>query len=390
MGLWVALIAVLVLSVLGWRSILKAPWPIVGFWLALMGLYGFLLFELFFPLLAPAAGRERGHLRWAFANFLMDTLRSLGAVDAGQPRHPSEPREGPGLWLLDARSAVAVEQTGIRLVRVAGPGLARVEAGEQVAAFVDLRPQQFPQGGPSTLRIRTQDGISLGLEMRTATAFLPQNIPPTFSGRSPYFFPPQAMGWSILQALRAARVDEDRVLHWFEVPYEIARGELSIRIGNLLFDQLFLFAQPEREGRSPVAPLARLSEEIRLALSRDLHGLGMRLDRLRVTLSEVPEEARSQRVEVWRSQWASRLARWIGLAESEMLMEYARARYASQMEMLQAISEVLATDQGLSPEVILLHFLETLDSTVRQSGLTLPEELQQLWRYLRGEPLNGK
>ncbi len=387
-GLWPGLVVALVLCLLGWRGLLRAPWPIIGFWLVLMALYGFLLFQLFFPLLAPATGREQEALRWAFTHFLFGTLHSLGAVDAGQPRHPSEPRGGPGLWLLDARSAMAIEREGT-LSRIAGPGLVRVEAGEQAVAFVDLRPQGFPRGDASTLQVRTQDGIALGLKIRTAVAFLPQKLPPTLFRRSPYFFPPRTMSRAIAQALRAARVDEDRTLHWFELPHEMARGELSIRIGNRLFDQLFLFTQLENAGEAPAAPLARLAEEIRTTLNQDLRALGIRMDRLRVTLSEVPEEARRQRVEVWRSQWATRLARWIGLAESEVLMEYARARYASQMEMLEAINGVLTAYPEVSPEVILLHFLETLDATVRQSGLTLPEELKQLWEYLRGEGSSG-
>ncbi|WP_376792945.1 hypothetical protein [Thermoflexus sp.] len=41
--------------------------------------------------------------------------------------------------------------------------------------------------------------------------------------------------------------------------------------------------------------------------------------------------------------------------------------------------------QEVSPEMVLKHFLETLDATVRKSGLALPEELKRLWEYLRGE-----
>ncbi len=376
------LIAALVMGLLGWLWLLRAPWPIVGFWVALMALYGFLLFQLFVSLLAPATGRERGDLRHAFACFLFGMLRSLGSVDAGQPRDPTEPREGPGLWLLDARSAVAIEREGA-LSRIAGPGLVRIRAGEQAASFIDLRPQPFPRNNTSTLRIRTQDGVPLGLEIRTLVSLRYQTLPRNLVGRSPYFSPDLPMRRAILNALRAARVDEDHTLHWFELPYEMARGELSVRIGNILFDQLFLFSQPGGGNGPPMAPLTRLAVELQDALNRELRALGIRTDRLRVTLSEVPEEALRQRVEVWRSQWAARLARWLGLAESEMLREYARARHASQMEMLQAIHEVLSAYQDVSPQVILMHFLETLDDTVRPSGLTLPEELRQLWEYLR-------
>jgi len=382
-GLWLGLAGILIACLFGWKWFFKAPLWILGLWLALMASYGFLLFEGFVPLLAPAAGREWRDLRWAFASFLFGSLRGLGAVDAGQPRQPNEPREGPGLWLLDARSAVAIEREGT-LVRIAGPGLVRVGRRERVMAFVDLRPQRFPRGDASPLSVRTQDGIPLGLEIRTTVAFLPQQLPPVNAGRSPFFFPAHAMRHAIAQALRAARVEEDRTLHWFELPHEMARGELAIRIGNMLFDQLFLFAGPEPAGE-PMPPLARLAREIQGALRQDLQAMGIRIDGLRVTLREVPEEARRQRVEVWRSQWAARLARWVGRAESEVLMEYARARHASQMEMLQAIQEVLTAYGEVSPEVILMHFLETLDATVRPSGLTLPEELQQLWKYLRGE-----
>ena len=383
-GSWLVLIAAFALGLLGWKWLLKASVPIIGFWLALMALYGFLLFQLFYPLLAPATEGEQDDLRRAFTYFLFGRLQALGAVDAGQPRNPSEPRAGPGLWLLDARSALAIECEG-RLTRIAGPGLVWISEREQVTAFVDLRPQVFPRADASPLQIRTQDGILLDLELRTAVSFLAQRIPHELSRRSPYFDPPDSIRWVITQAWQAARVDEDRVLQWFELPHEMARRELAIRMGNWLFDQLFLFDQQGYGGKPPATPLARLAERIRATLHRDLIRMGIRLNRLRVTLKKVPEEALRQRVEVWRSQWAARLARWIGLAESEMLMEYARARHASQMEMLQAINEVLAAYPEVPPDVILLHFLETLDATVRQSGSALPEELRQLWDYLRGK-----
>ncbi len=387
-GLWLGLILALAMSLLGWQKLLRAPWPVIGCWLALVALFALFLFLHFASRTAPAQEWEQGDLDWAFLRFLFGKLRSLGAVDAGQPRNPSEPRIGPGLWLIDARSAIAIEREG-RVFRIAGPGLAWVEAREQVVAFVDLRPQSFPRGTSSTLRVRTLDGIPLGLEIQTSAAFLPQSPPEDCVGCSPHFFPTRPMRHAIARALRAARVEEDRTLHWFELPYEIARSEISARIGNLLFDQLFLFTQPENAGRSRATPLAQLADEIRAALNRDLAALGIRTNRLRLTLREVPEEAQRQRVEVWRSQWATRLARWIGLAESEVLMEYARARYASQMEMLEAMNKVLAAYQDVSPEVILLHFLETLDNTVRHSGLALPAELRQLWEYLRGRGPSG-
>lgn len=382
--MWLGLIAVLLLSGVGWLRLLKAPWPVFGGWLVWMALWGILLFQRFVLTLAPAVGRERADLRRAFAYFLFGLLRSLGAVDAGQPRHPSEPKEGPALWLLDARSALAIERDGI-LARIAGPGLVWVKRDEYVAAFVDLRPQRFPRANASPMRLRTQDGIPLGLEIRTAVAFLPQTFPPHFAGRSPFFFPARSMSRAIAQALRAARVDEDRTLRWFELPYEMARGELSIRIGNRLFDQLFLLARTENDREPLLPPLTRMAQEIQRELRPHLSALGIRMDRLRVTLREVPEEAWRQRVEVWRSQWATRLARWMSLAESEVLLEYARARHASQMEMLEAMTKILSAYPEASPEMILLHFLETLDATVRKSGLALPEELQRLWNYLRGE-----
>ena len=138
-GSWLVLIAAFALGMLGWKWLLKASVPIIGFWLALMALYGFLLFQLFYLLLAPATEGEQDDLRRAFTYFLFGRLQALGAVDAGQPRNPSEPRAGPGLWLLDARSALAIECEG-RLTRIAGPGLVWISEREQVTAFVDLHP----------------------------------------------------------------------------------------------------------------------------------------------------------------------------------------------------------------------------------------------------------
>lgn len=412
--LWgIVALSVLGLCLLGWKWILKAPWPVIGLWGALMGIYALLFFLHVVSFLAPAQGREREDLDRAFLDFLLGKLRSLGAVDAGQPRQSPAQTIGPGLWLLDARSAIAIERKG-KLIRIAGPGLVRLEEDEQIIAFIDLRPQQFPRGSsPPVYQLRTQDGIALGFEIRTLSAFLPQSLPPSFHHRSPYFFPPKALSAAIIQALRAARVDEDQVLQWFELPHAMAREELSVRIGNRLFDRILLSIEEDlnegerpldteeethqpkaghdEEGKPKASPrksslsLVRLTDELRSYLEERLTAVGIRVTRLSLAVREVPEEALRQRVEFWRSQWALRLARWIGLAESEVIMEYAQARHASQMEMLEAINQVLRAYPDVSPEVILLHFLETLDATVRRSGLTLPEELEELWKYLRGK-----
>jgi hypothetical protein len=380
-GAWLGLLLVGLLSGIGWLRWAKIPGLLFALWLLAMILYGVLLFFFLLPALAPTAPHEAGLVRRAFAAWIFGRLRSLGVVDAGQPRASTEPLQGPGLWLMDARSALAVEgEAGF--LRIAGPGLTWVQEGEQITAFVDLRPQRYPRSEPEPVTVRTQDGLSLGFQIRTVASFAAQRPPPVERGLSPYFYPAPRVARSIAQALRAARVDEDRTLHWFELAYHRAREELALRIGNRLFDELFGLAREGEERPGP--PLVRLAQEIQGALAPELSRAGIRPDRLHLALAEVPEEARRQRVEVWRSQWAARLARWIGLAESELLLEYARARHAAQMETLQALREVLSGRDALSPDLILLHFLETLDAAVRKSGLLLPEELNRLRTYLQG------
>lgn len=380
-GAWLGLLLVGLLSGIGWLRWAKIPGLLFALWLLAMILYGVFLFFFLLPALAPTAPHEAGLVRRAFAAWIFGRLRSLGVVDAGQPRASTEPLQGPGLWLMDARSALAVEgEAGF--LRIAGPGLTWVQEGEQITAFVDLRPQRYPRSEPEPVTVRTQDGLSLGFQIRTVASFAAQRLPPVERGLSPYFYPAPRVARSIAQALRAARVDEDRTLHWFELAYHRAREELALRIGNRLFDELFGLAREGEERPGP--PLVRLAQEIQGALAPELSRAGIRPDRLHLALAEVPEEARRQRVEVWRSQWAARLARWIGLAESELLLEYARARHAAQMETLQALREVLSGRDALSPDLILLHFLETLDAAVRKSGLLLPEELNRLRTYLQG------
>jgi hypothetical protein len=380
-GAWLGLLLVGLLSGIGWLRWAKIPGLLFALWLLAMILYGVFLFFFLLPALAPTAPHEAGLVRRAFAAWIFGRLRSLGVVDAGQPRASTEPLQGPGLWLMDARSALAVEgEAGF--LRIAGPGLTWVQKEEQITAFVDLRPQRYPRSEPEPVTVRTQDGLSLGFQIRTVASFAAQRLPPVERGLSPYFYPAPRVARSIAQALRAARVDEDRTLHWFELAYHRAREELALRIGNRLFDELFGLAREGEERPDP--PLVRLAQEIQGALAPELSRAGIRPDRLHLALAEVPEEARRQRVEVWRSQWAARLARWIGLAESELLLEYARARHAAQMETLQALREVLSGRDALSPDLILLHFLETLDAAVRKSGLLLPEELNRLRTYLQG------
>ncbi|MER3399551.1 MAG: hypothetical protein C4313_00205 [Thermoflexus sp.] len=356
----------------------------LALWLsALLGMFFYLSL-----LLAPASGRRIRDLRGFFALFILLGPRTMGAVRNGRPRATPPSTRGPGLWLLDARSAAALEQaTG--QVRVEGPGLVYVrglkllkviplEPEESIATFIDLRPQRAP-GSNTLIRTRTRDGLSLGLQIRTHVAFAPQR----WNCQAPYMHPPLSMRHAIRAALRAARVDEDRVLAWHEIPHEIARGELQLRVAERHSDELLAI---DRQGSGPdEPPLVRLRKELQAAVASRLTGLGLRLERLRLTLAEVPLEVQRQRVAVWQSHWALRLARWHGWAEARIFVEYMGARQFAQVELLQALSQAL-TKEEIHLEIVLWHLLEAIRAAARREGLPLPAELERLREHLQSLP----
>lgn len=352
----------------------------LAFWLG-----AFLYLSL---LLAPASGRKIRDLRMFFALFILLGPRPMGAVRNGRPRATPPSTRGPGLWLLDARSAVALEQaTG--QVRVEGPGLVYVrglklleviplEPEESIATFLDLRSQQAPVS-KTLVRTRTRDGLPFGFQIRTCVAFAPQR----WNRQAPYMHPPLSMRHAIRAALRAARVDEDRVLAWHEIPYEIARGELQLRVAERHSDELLTI---DRQGSGPdEPPLVRLRKELQAAVASRLPGLGLRLELLRLTLEEVPLEVQRQRVAAWQSHWALRLARWHGWAEERIFAEYMRSRQFAQVELLQALSQAL-TKEEIHLEIVLWHLLEAIRAAARREGLPLPAELERLRKHLQSPP----
>lgn len=329
-------------------------------------------------LLAPASGRKIRDLRMFFALFILLGPRPMGAVRNGRPRATPSSTRGPGLWLLDARSAVALERaTG--QVRVEGPGLVYVDEEESIATFLDLRPQRAPVSN-TLVRTRTRDGLPFGFQIRTRVAFAPQR----WNRQAPYMHPPLSMRHAIRAALRSARVDEDRVLAWHEIPYEIARGELQLRVAERHSDELLTI---DRQGSGPdEPPLVRLRKELQAAVASRRPGFGLRLERLRLTLEEVPLEVQRQRVAVWQSHWALRLARWHGWAEERIFAEYMRARQFAQVELLQALSQALTKEEEIHLEIVLWHLLETIRAAARREGLSLPAELERLREHLQSPP----
>lgn len=267
-------------------------------------------------------------------------LRKGEAVEAKDERS----RQGAGVLLADYTSA-GVLRTETRYTRAVGPGLTFTEAGERLAAALDLRRQvrairgrtpppsgAIPEGSTDSLAL-TEDGIPVAADLRVTFMLDPGHSSTPRQGQfpnlPPYEFNPRAAERAVYGHAHRA----DRATTWTDLPLLMAVDLWREQVKRWQLDSLLA------SGGSHPTPLERIEAAIQANLvpadpdqrqpergtaPREMEVLrrrGIRVLSVEVGNLKVPEQVRQEHLRRWRE-------RWTGSAEEEVLEARSRGQQA--------------------------------------------------------------
>lgn len=311
-------------------------------------------------------------------------------------------RQGPGVVLNDAASAVVLERRQ-KFKRAVGPGITFLEIGETIKETIDLRPQWRD----TRTRALTRDGIEIettlsvvfGLAGSGSTS---QHSPVSADddaealflsarARSAYVFDPQAA----FRAVYGLAVDTNKIVNWDDLPAMIVAEAFRDVLARLTLDQIFERGNPESH---PVEFLtSRLLREVQR--SNLMHERGIQIHSVQVGYIALPDTVEDQLLSTWRADWerAAMSTRTEGKEAVEGLMEQARADAQAEMiGSLQRSINVAFSDGGrLSQQEVARKLLDMLgraasDPTARlflsNSALSHFQSMRE-WAGLDEDPL---
>lgn len=287
---------------------------------------------------------------------------------------------GPGLILIPA-GEVAVTEVNGRFYRVIPPGKQKIGRFEYIHALIDLRPQDRHLSG---IRLVTRDGIEVFADATVTFRIDTGGVPATREAPFPYN----------LEAVRLAAYaeinrDGDLLFTWQDAPGNIARGVLAGVVARFSLDELL-----HPEGRRE--PNLALNQELQRQLRPPLEDAGIELIGTHIGPLTLPAEASQQYVDRWRADMDARARQTMAAGEADSLVALEIARAEAEVFMIQAIMEGLenarrAGGVGAMRDVVALRMVEALEKMARQSQQYQPlpdglmPQLAALQRQLRAE-----
>lgn len=273
---------------------------------------------------------------------------------------------GPGLITV-AAGEVAVTEVNGRFYRIIPPGKHKIGRFEYIHTLLDLRPQERRILEAPLL---TRDGIDLTADVTLTFRIDTGGAVPARDNPFPYS----------AEAVRLAAYAEtnrgdDQIFTWQDAPGNAARGILSGIVIRYRLDEL-LHPQGRRD------PYLTLNQELERLLRGSLEDMGIDLLSAHIGRLEMKPEVAQQYVDYWQTDLEARAQLIIAEGQAESMAELEIARAEAEVVMIQAILEGLenarrAGGVGAMREVVALRMIEALEKMARQSQQfqTLPANL---------------
>ena len=264
---------------------------------------------------------------------------------------------GPGTVTIYNDSAVFLERFG-RFTRVAGPGKVFLQRFERIHEVLDLRPQERTH----TVTAMTKDGIPVQAEVqvRYQLARPPASlVVPTPDVPHPVY------EWALVRAgrchSRTVKPDtgDESISCWAQ---KVGAGALGGLVAQRRLDELMEPHEPD------IAPHREISEKLHQAANNSARDVGAEVVEVRVgALEPLVEDVKKERIVSWQTAWSSRAQREIAAGEAEAIREQSQAYASAQVEIIQSLAqkfrEAVDRDDALSPQIVILRFMEALRQT---------------------------
>ena len=268
---------------------------------------------------------------------------------------------GPGLIAITA-GEVAVTEVNGRFHRILGSGVHLLGRFEYVHAILDLRPQERTA---TDVRLTTRDGIEVKADV---TLIFRLDTGGEFPSRTqPYPFDEEAVRQA---AYNQTVLPEGGVSTWDSAPIGAASGALAKIIANYRLDELL-------HARAAAEPYQAIRAELTHKIRPMLANQGIELAGLHISRLELPEEVANQYIDYWRTHWQTQIRLLQADGEAMALEEVEIARAEAEMTMIQAIVEGVqraqqSADADNMREIVALRLVEALEKIARQSQQEIP------------------
>lgn len=266
-------------------------------------------------------------------------------------------RYGPGVALVDAVSAIVIEQAHVRWlmgrpytsdephVRATGPGIVFLEPGERIVAPLDLRKQS--RGSKGEAKALTRDGIEVGAIIRVSFRLDPgpaQSSAEAEEGivernRPAYPFNPT----SAFRAVYGMAVGEKQPVDWTELPATVAVECFRNVMAERTLDSLFKPIMP-----GDIYPYGDFVNEVTQAVKASpiLQERGVSVIFVPVVRFRMPPEVVNQRIRNWQARWKKAVIQEEVASASDRLRKVVQLRIQTQKEILEGVQGFLSTDPG--------------------------------------------
>lgn len=261
-------------------------------------------------------------------------------------------RYGPGVVVVDAVSAVVLQQSHVHWVlgrpysleephvRAVGPGIVFLDPGERVVAPLDLRKQSR---GQTVAKALTRDGIEVSAMIRVSFRLDPGPTPQPAEGeegtvernRPAYPFNPT----SAFRAIYGTAVGEKQMVEWTELPVTVAVERFRDVLAERTLDSLF-----KPTVTDDIFPYGDFVNEVTQATrsSLVLQERGVNVLFVPVIRFKMPPEVVNQRVRNWQARWQKALIQEKAASVSDKLKKESEWRLRAQEDIRKHWQETLA------------------------------------------------
>lgn len=290
-------------------------------------------------------------------------------------------------------------------LRIGGPGLVQIQAGEVAVTELWGQVYRVLPGGSHWLRrfeyvqavlnlhehakhiegvaLVTRDGLELTADITIRYRLSQGSEMPTKAKPFPYdeaAVKTAAYDQTVIGAFTAS--------NWEETPINVAKGTLKAIIARLRLDEIL---QPNDTATEPHLAISRqLERHTRLALLDK----GIDLVSLQLGRFQFEETITNQYIEYWQTRWKIQADLSLADGQARALVEREIARAEAEVTMIQAIVEGVRRAQqeghtGTVREIVAMRLIESLERVARRSQnlAPLPNSLLPRLNEMRQELL---
>ena len=344
----------LVAAAAGGAAYAMPPWPsyvniffdVVAFFVALLSALA-LISQFVLPV---ESSRERRRVFDHFMNFVTGQAGPVLFVRDGQLIGTKSElrRYGHGVALVDAVSAVVLEQAAARhprpraagppLVRAAGPGIVFIRPGERIVKTLDLRRQS--RG--TQVQALTGDGIECSAHISVTFGLNPDpenlraNQPPAGERVMPTdpFNPHSAFRAVYGMALGD---DQRQPAEWTDLPLVVAAECFRIVMAEYCLDDLFEPTRPK------FYPFNKFKDRINATVKAApvLAERGIVVYGVGVPELKLPREVVNQRVRLWQAHWQKVTIDREAAVEKQAITTYRHRQTRAQTQLIHDLQKLM-------------------------------------------------